>query len=113
MRNNSCRLDAVPVLIFLTADNVDTLDRTVGERRHVVTVELAVGPVDTSSTTASCDLAFTTEVEGQLSKELKDAVENGVHSSCLQGDTDSTHLLFFLLKRPWETNADNPALLHI
>ncbi|XP_035040037.2 ribosome-releasing factor 2, mitochondrial [Hippoglossus stenolepis] len=67
------------------ASTTDTLDRTVGERRHVVTVELAVGPVDTSSTTASCDLAFTTEVEGQLSKELKDAVENGVHSSYLQG----------------------------
>ncbi|XP_019937510.2 ribosome-releasing factor 2, mitochondrial [Paralichthys olivaceus] len=67
------------------ASTTDTLDRTVGERRHVVTVELAVGPADASSTTASCDLAFTKEVEEKLSQELKDAVENGVHSSYLQG----------------------------
>lgn len=63
----------------------DTLDRTVGERRHVVTVELAVRPVDITSVGGSCELAFTEELEGQLSAEMKEAVENGVHSSFLQG----------------------------
>ncbi|XP_045922049.1 ribosome-releasing factor 2, mitochondrial [Micropterus dolomieu] len=62
----------------------DTLDRTVGERRHVVTVELAVRPVDIS-TGVSCELAFTEDLGGQLSPEMKEAVENGVHSSFLQG----------------------------
>uniref|UniRef100_A0A8D3AG04 Elongation factor G2 n=1 Tax=Scophthalmus maximus TaxID=52904 RepID=A0A8D3AG04_SCOMX len=65
------------------ASTADTLDRTFGERRHVVTVELGVRPVDSAS--GSCDFAFTEEVEGKLSQEMKDAVENGVQSSYLQG----------------------------
>lgn len=64
--------------------NVETLDRTVGDRRHVVTVELAVMPVDMTAASA-CDLAFTEETEKQLSPEIKEAVENGVRSSYLQG----------------------------
>uniref|UniRef100_A0A3Q4GPZ4 Ribosome-releasing factor 2, mitochondrial n=1 Tax=Neolamprologus brichardi TaxID=32507 RepID=A0A3Q4GPZ4_NEOBR len=71
--------------ILHEASASDTLDRTVGERRHVVTVELAVGPVDIASVGGSCELAVTEELEGQLSAEMKEAVENGVHSSFLQG----------------------------
>uniref|UniRef100_A0A3P8RI06 Elongation factor G2 n=1 Tax=Astatotilapia calliptera TaxID=8154 RepID=A0A3P8RI06_ASTCA len=71
--------------ILHEASASDTLDRTVGERRHVVTVELAVRPVDVASVGGSCELAFTEELEGQLSAEMKEAVENGVHSSFLQG----------------------------
>ncbi|XP_044031300.1 ribosome-releasing factor 2, mitochondrial [Siniperca chuatsi] len=71
--------------ILHEASTTDTLDRTVGERRHVVTVELAVRPVDIFSTGGSCKLAFTEDYEGQLSAEMKEAVENGVHSSFLQG----------------------------
>lgn len=74
----------------------DTLDRTVGERRHVVTVELAVRPVDIASAGGSCELAFTEELEGQLSAETKEAVENGVHSSFLQGKW--TKLIFSLFQ---------------
>ncbi|XP_071322741.1 ribosome-releasing factor 2, mitochondrial [Trachinotus anak] len=70
--------------ILHEASATDTLDRTVGERRHVVTVELAVRPVDIS-TTGSCEFAFTEEAGGKLPQEVKDAVENGVHSSYLQG----------------------------
>ncbi|XP_058473048.1 ribosome-releasing factor 2, mitochondrial [Solea solea] len=65
------------------ATATDTLDRTFGERRHVVTVELEVRPVDT--TAGLCDVAFTEEAGGQLSREMKGAVENGMHSSYLQG----------------------------
>lgn len=61
----------------------DTLDRTIGGRRHIVTVELTVGP------SHDCDASsvFTIEqkLQDQLSPELHEAVENGVHSSYLQG----------------------------
>lgn len=66
---------------------VETLDRTVGDRRHIVTVELTVRPADSSS----CDSAFTEELQTQLSAEIKEAVHNGVHSSYLQGKTDITY----------------------
>ncbi|XP_056146803.1 ribosome-releasing factor 2, mitochondrial [Lampris incognitus] len=63
----------------------DTLDRTVGERRHVVTVNLAVRPLVDNSVGSSCDVMFEEEVDVQLSLEVKEAVENGVRSSYLQG----------------------------
>ncbi|XP_051267678.1 ribosome-releasing factor 2, mitochondrial isoform X2 [Dicentrarchus labrax] len=71
--------------ILHEASTTDTLDRTVGERRHVATVDLAVRPVDIFSSGGLCELDFTEEVEGQLSPEMKAAVENGVHTSNLQG----------------------------
>lgn len=64
---------------------LDTLDRTVGDKRHVVTVELAVTPVDILSAGGTCQLAFTEEMEAQLSAETKEAVQNGVNSAYLQG----------------------------
>ncbi|XP_013855003.1 ribosome-releasing factor 2, mitochondrial [Austrofundulus limnaeus] len=67
--------------ILHEASTKETLDRTVGERRHIVTVELTVRPTDGSS----CDSAFTEELQTQLSAEIKEAVQNGVHSSYLQG----------------------------
>ncbi|XP_028274508.1 ribosome-releasing factor 2, mitochondrial [Parambassis ranga] len=71
--------------ILHEVSTTDTLDRTVGERRHVVTVKLAVRPVDITSAGASCEFAFTEELEGHLSPEIKEAVQNGMHSSYLQG----------------------------
>ncbi|KAI4816991.1 hypothetical protein KUCAC02_009287 [Chaenocephalus aceratus] len=59
----------------------ETLDRTIGERRHVVAVELAVTPLHSSS----CEFAFTEELGAKLSAEIKEAVENGVQSAYLQG----------------------------
>lgn len=86
-----CALVSYPNLCFLCKFtflfyDVDLLDRTLGEKRHVVTVELSVRPVDPSSLSGSCELAFTEELRAQLSQEMKDAVENGVHSSYLQGN---------------------------
>lgn len=74
--------------------NADTLDRTVGSRRHIATVELAVRPVDIFSAGGSCKLAFTEELEGRLSPETKEAVENGVQSSYLQGIVEQDQFLF-------------------
>ncbi|XP_034752180.1 ribosome-releasing factor 2, mitochondrial [Etheostoma cragini] len=71
--------------ILHKVSTIDTLDRTVGERRHLATVELAVTPLEISTTSSSCELAFTEELGGQLSPEIKAAVENGVNSSYLQG----------------------------
>ncbi|XP_061657938.1 ribosome-releasing factor 2, mitochondrial [Syngnathoides biaculeatus] len=62
----------------------DTLDRTVGERRHVVTVELAVGPADDHAD-GFRRVTFAEEAAGTLSDDMRQAVENGVHSSYLQG----------------------------
>uniref|UniRef100_A0A3P9JLZ7 Ribosome-releasing factor 2, mitochondrial n=2 Tax=Oryzias latipes TaxID=8090 RepID=A0A3P9JLZ7_ORYLA len=63
------------------ASATNTLDRTVGERRHVVTVQLTVRPAEG----AVCEVTFTKKLEEQLTAEMKEAVKNGVDSSCLQG----------------------------
>uniref|UniRef100_H3D7E2 GTP dependent ribosome recycling factor mitochondrial 2 n=1 Tax=Tetraodon nigroviridis TaxID=99883 RepID=H3D7E2_TETNG len=55
------------------------------EMRHIVTKELAVAPMDITSAGGVCEFAFTEEMEGLLLAEVKEAVENGVHSSYLQG----------------------------
>ncbi|XP_068190346.1 ribosome-releasing factor 2, mitochondrial [Antennarius striatus] len=69
--------------ILRQASASDTLDRTIGDRRHVATVELDVGPAEMS--VGSCKLTFAEDVEVQLSPEIKEAVVNGVNSSSLQG----------------------------
>ncbi|KAF7217572.1 mitochondrial 2, partial [Nothobranchius furzeri] len=75
--------------ILHEASAADTLDRTVGERRNIVTVQLTVRPAD------SCEVTFTEDLNAQLMLETKEAVENGVQSSYLQGKSDlnSGHLL--------------------
>nr|XP_054600588.1 ribosome-releasing factor 2, mitochondrial [Nothobranchius furzeri] len=65
--------------ILHEASAADTLDRTVGERRNIVTVQLTVRPAD------SCEVTFTEDLNAQLMLETKEAVENGVQSSYLQG----------------------------
>ncbi|KAK6305050.1 hypothetical protein J4Q44_G00238300 [Coregonus suidteri] len=71
--------------ILQSVATTDTLDRTVGERRHVVTVGVAVCPIMDSSSLTSCDITYDEEVEEQLSSDVREAVENGVNSSYLQG----------------------------
>ncbi|XP_067262248.1 ribosome-releasing factor 2, mitochondrial [Chanodichthys erythropterus] len=70
--------------IIHSATATDSLDRTLGDRRHVVTVELAVHAVMQESST-SCDLTYEQEVKAQLPADVKEAVENGVQSAYLQG----------------------------
>ncbi|XP_077477996.1 ribosome-releasing factor 2, mitochondrial [Stigmatopora argus] len=62
------------------ASATDTLDRSVGEKRHVVTVELNVRHAP-----GSCLVEFAEEVAASLSEDMKEAVANGVDSSYLQG----------------------------
>lgn len=69
--------------ILQSATATDTLDRTLGDKRHVVTVELAVHALMESST--SCDMTFEEEVKNQLPADVREAVENGVQSAYLQG----------------------------
>uniref|UniRef100_A0A6Q2YGJ7 Ribosome-releasing factor 2, mitochondrial n=1 Tax=Esox lucius TaxID=8010 RepID=A0A6Q2YGJ7_ESOLU len=72
--------------ILQSAATTETLDRTVGERRHVVTVTVAVYPImDLSSPPASCEVTYKDDLREQLSQEIREAVENGVNSSYLQG----------------------------
>ncbi|XP_053725434.1 ribosome-releasing factor 2, mitochondrial [Synchiropus splendidus] len=59
----------------------DTLDRTIGDRRHLVTVELSVSPESSDC----CHLEVTEETSAKLTADMREAVENGVQSSYLQG----------------------------
>uniref|UniRef100_A0A673NPZ4 G elongation factor, mitochondrial 2 n=1 Tax=Sinocyclocheilus rhinocerous TaxID=307959 RepID=A0A673NPZ4_9TELE len=70
--------------ILQSATATDTLDRTLGDKRHVVTVELAVHALMKESST-SCDVTFEEEGNTRLPAVVKEAVENGVQSAYLQG----------------------------
>ncbi|XP_009206880.1 ribosome-releasing factor 2, mitochondrial isoform X5 [Papio anubis] len=61
----------------------DTLDRTLGDKRHLVTVEVEARPIETSSVTPVIEYAESIS-EGLL-KVSKEAIESGIHSACLQG----------------------------
>ncbi|XP_051975965.1 ribosome-releasing factor 2, mitochondrial [Xyrauchen texanus] len=69
--------------ILQSASATDTLDRTLGDKRHVVSVELTVHAWTDSAT--SCDNNFEEEVQAQLPADVREAVENGVQSAYLQG----------------------------
>uniref|UniRef100_A0A2K6Q9G7 Ribosome-releasing factor 2, mitochondrial n=1 Tax=Rhinopithecus roxellana TaxID=61622 RepID=A0A2K6Q9G7_RHIRO len=61
----------------------DTLDRTLGDKRHLVTVEVEARPIETSSVTPVIEYAESIS-EGLL-KVSQEAIESGIHSACLQG----------------------------
>lgn len=61
----------------------DTLDRTLGDKRHLVTVELEVKPAETASVTPVIEYAGS--VSEDLLKASQEATENGIYSACLQG----------------------------
>lgn len=72
--------------IIQSVTTADTLDRTLGEKRHVVTVELTVNPWEASAPgMSSCHMTYEEEIEGQISADIKEAVESGVQSAYLQG----------------------------
>lgn len=70
--------------ILQSATAKDLLDRILGEKRHVVSVELTVHPLKENSS-ASCDITFEEDVKAMLPADVREAVENGVQSAYLQG----------------------------
>ncbi|XP_015427054.1 PREDICTED: ribosome-releasing factor 2, mitochondrial [Myotis davidii] len=61
----------------------DTLDRTLGDKRHLVTVELEAKPTETSSVVPAIEYAAS--ISEDILKGSQEAIENGIHSACLQG----------------------------
>nr|KAF6354868.1 GTP dependent ribosome recycling factor mitochondrial 2 [Myotis myotis] len=61
----------------------DTLDRTLGDKRHLVTVELEAKPTETSSVVPVIEYAAS--ISEDILKGSQEAIENGIHSACLQG----------------------------
>ena len=70
-------------------------------------MELTVKPVEAMSTGGSCEIAFEEKVDGQLSAEMKEAVENGVHSSYLQGNIQLNSFILFFKVPEKSALADN------
>uniref|UniRef100_A0A8C6ZVV6 Ribosome-releasing factor 2, mitochondrial n=3 Tax=Nothoprocta perdicaria TaxID=30464 RepID=A0A8C6ZVV6_NOTPE len=72
--------------VLNTAQATDTLDKTVGEKRHCVTVELEVRPGHARLTAERAATAPAIEfAAGAVPTELRGAVENGIANSCVQG----------------------------
>lgn len=76
-------IESLELYLFYVSD---TLDRTLGEKRHVVTVQLTVSPWEASASgTSSCHMTYDEEVEAQISADIKEAVDSGVQTAYLQG----------------------------
>nr|XP_008990183.2 ribosome-releasing factor 2, mitochondrial isoform X3 [Callithrix jacchus]XP_035147297.2 ribosome-releasing factor 2, mitochondrial isoform X3 [Callithrix jacchus] len=69
--------------ILNSACATDTLDRTLGDQRHLVTVEVEARPIETSSLMPVIEYAES--IHEDLLKVSQGAIENGIHSACLQG----------------------------
>ncbi|KAM4875869.1 ribosome-releasing factor 2, mitochondrial isoform 1-T2 [Thomomys bottae] len=61
----------------------DTLDRTLGDKRHLVTVELETRPTEAPSVVPVIEYAES--ISKDLLKASQEAIESGIHSACLQG----------------------------
>ncbi|KAI5144353.1 Ribosome-Releasing Factor 2 [Manis pentadactyla] len=61
----------------------DTLDRTLGDKRNLVTVELEAKPSESSS--GRPVIEYAESISKDLLKASQEAIENGIHSACLQG----------------------------
>ncbi|XP_068784948.1 ribosome-releasing factor 2, mitochondrial-like isoform X2 [Struthio camelus] len=70
--------------ILNAAQATDTLDKTVGDRRHFVTAELEVRPRSGERATPPV-IEYAENVLELLPKELQGAIENGIANSCIQG----------------------------
>lgn len=69
------------LLDFIT----DTLDRTIGEKRHRVTVELGVKPWEGEIPATAPVIEYAESVNDLLHPDLREAIENGISTSYLQG----------------------------
>lgn len=70
---------------------IETLDRTVGGKRHTVDVELSLTPLELNQNeNASVEVSLDVNREsikapGYSREELLSAIRSGVESACLQG----------------------------
>ncbi|XP_060617645.2 ribosome-releasing factor 2, mitochondrial [Anolis sagrei] len=64
---------------------VDTLDRTIGEKRHQVTIELGVRPWEGEVPATTPVIEYSESICDSLLPELREAIETGISNSCLQG----------------------------
>ncbi|XP_067838814.1 ribosome-releasing factor 2, mitochondrial [Heptranchias perlo] len=71
--------------IMQSASSSDTLDRTIGDKRNLVTAELSVRPWLGEGPMSTPLIEISDHVMEQLCKETRHAVENGIKNSCLQG----------------------------
>ncbi|NXN49857.1 RRF2M factor, partial [Rynchops niger] len=71
--------------ILNTAQATDTLDKTVGDKRHFVTAELEVRPRSGERAATKPIIEYGASVIEGLPKELQGAIENGITNSCIQG----------------------------
>ncbi|XP_006034684.1 ribosome-releasing factor 2, mitochondrial isoform X2 [Alligator sinensis] len=70
--------------ILNSVQATDTLDRTIGGKRHLVTVELGVSPW-TGERTILPVIQYAENFTEPLHPELQEAIENGISSTSLQG----------------------------
>nr|XP_009922377.1 PREDICTED: ribosome-releasing factor 2, mitochondrial isoform X2 [Haliaeetus albicilla] len=71
--------------ILNAARSTDTLDKTVGDKRHFVTAELEVRPRLGERATTKPVIEYAASVIEALPQELQGAIENGITNSCIQG----------------------------
>ncbi|XP_048359459.1 ribosome-releasing factor 2, mitochondrial isoform X2 [Sphaerodactylus townsendi] len=68
-----------------TVQATDTLDRIIGEKRHQVTVELGLRPWEGEESATAPVIEYAENTCSLLSPELREAVENGICTSYVQG----------------------------
>uniref|UniRef100_A0A8C7DRL9 Elongation factor G2 n=1 Tax=Naja naja TaxID=35670 RepID=A0A8C7DRL9_NAJNA len=68
-----------------SVEAADTLDRTIGEKRHQVTVELEVKPWEGEMPATAPVIEYVQSVNDLLHPDLREAIENGISTSYLQG----------------------------
>ncbi|XP_019387793.1 PREDICTED: ribosome-releasing factor 2, mitochondrial isoform X1 [Crocodylus porosus] len=71
--------------ILNSVQATDTLDRTIGDKRHLVTVELGVSPWTGERATIPPVIQYAENFTAPLHPELQEAIENGISSASLKG----------------------------
>ncbi|XP_007426439.1 ribosome-releasing factor 2, mitochondrial isoform X1 [Python bivittatus] len=68
-----------------SVEAADTLDRTIGEKRHQVTIELGIKPGEGEMPATAPVIEYAENINDLLHPNLREAIENGISTSYLQG----------------------------
>ncbi|KAG6930286.1 G elongation factor mitochondrial 2 [Chelydra serpentina] len=71
--------------ILNSVQATDTLDRTIGDKRHLVTTQLGVRPWVGERSSVTPVIEYADNFMEALQKDVQEAIENGINSSYLQG----------------------------